>query len=203
MKSFFIKIFYVPILLFAMIHLIGSSDLIEIKKERIQLKTIENLCPTTLVRGDLEFSGNGPRVFGSILLKLDESKKQIIAEVRFSAQETIKDSLTGISEVKGFWKIPVYKTPRGYYIKSFENTASETKFTKVLKKKNNAKDNFIHVLKDGDGLNGKGGVDFMQIVGDIDGVDISTSENNCKNHTRIFKIIFKPIEIEMIEDKNK
>lgn len=179
------------------IHSFSINERLIITKKVVKLKPIENLCPTTLVSGDLDFGGNGPKVFGVVSLELSENKKQIIAEIRFNARETVKDSLTGASEVKGYWKMPVYNAPEGSYIDNLEKPL-KTSFEKILQgfgKNERSKDTIkYHKLKASDGIDGKGQVLLIEIVGDTKGIDIS-KDSNCKNHTRILKIVFKPIEI--------
>ncbi|MGB3607921.1 MAG: RICIN domain-containing protein [Psychroserpens sp.] len=186
----------------------ATSGRIEYTTETVNLNDVTNLCPNVLVGGDFEFGGNGPHVFGNIALVRSENNKEIMAHIYFNAKETKSDRLTGKSEVKGSWKIAVYKAPFGQYINGitdFGNT--NTTFDKVLKGGGanelfgGGKDGSAHMLTINDGLDDKGFVSSFEVVGDTGGWDIST-DNNCENDTRIVKIKFKPVQIELIRAQN-
>lgn len=188
-------------------HKLLSGNNIQLYREVVTLKTIENLCPHNLVGGDLEFGGNGPKVFGYIDLQVSDDKKNIIAKVKFNARETKSDFLTGKSEVKGYWNIPVYTAPRGKLINGFiDFTNTTTRFESVLKGGGGnellggGSDGDPHILNTKNGLDNNGYVTILEVVGDTGGWDIST-DDNCRNDTRILKIIFKPIDVEFIEQK--
>ncbi len=177
---------------------------VEVFKKSIKANPIKDLCPSTLVGGDFEFAGNGPKVFGSVFLYPSKNNKELIARIRFNAQETKSDGLTGRSEVKGYWEIPIYKAPYGTYINGIvDKPFSETTFNKVLQGGGQNQifgggDGSPHSLSVGNGLDNKGHVALLEVVGDTGGWDIST-DNNCKDDTRILQILFNPIEIELIK----
>ena len=178
----------------------------EMYTQRVNVSTIKGLCPHALVGGDLEFGGNGPKVFGYINLRRSEDSKTLIAQIKFNARETKSDWLTGHSEVQGYWEVPIYKAPFGVYINGIEDfDNSISKFDKVLEGGGanelfgGGKDGSPHILTSTDGLDGKGFVSTMEIVGDTGGWDIST-DDNCENDTRILKVVFNPIKVELIRD---
>lgn len=181
------------------------SGRLQFYTETVNLNEIKNLCPSSLVGGDPEFGGNGPKVFGYVNLSISEDKKQIIAKIKFNARETNKDFLTGRSEVQGYWESTVYIAPNGKLISGFTDAFNTiTKFEKVLKGGGGnelfggGRDGAPHILTRGDGLNNKGHVMRFEVVGDTGGWDIST-DDNCTNDTRILKISFKPLDLEFIE----
>jgi len=167
-------------------------------------KAVKGLCPHSLVSGDLEFGGNGPKVYGSIMLIVSESQEEIQAQITFNARETAKDMFTGRSEVKGFWKAPIYTAPQGMKISKIVSNDLLTKFEKVLKGGGASQifgggaDGSPHFLTIGDGLENKGKVSQIELVGDTGGWDIST-DNDCTNDTRILEVKFKPIKIELVK----
>ncbi len=182
------------------------SNKLEFFKEDVQLAPITNLCPSTLVGGDLEFGGNGPKVFGSVFLYRSDNDKELIARIHFNARETKSDFITGRSEVKGFWEIPVYRAPYGTYINGIVGKPfSQTNFEKVLQGGGQNEifgggDGTPHNLTVGNGLDDKGHVALIKLVGDTGGWDIST-DSNCKNDTRLLKIVFDTITLELIRQK--
>lgn len=78
--------------------------------ELIELEDItEWLCPQTLVRGDREFDGNGPKVKCDVTLSLKNNNTEIWARINFEAKETKHDWSTTTAT----WNIKVYTTAYG------------------------------------------------------------------------------------------
>ncbi|MEC4005755.1 hypothetical protein OX283_013875 [Flavobacterium sp. SUN052] len=96
------------------------------KQEKINLEDInEWLCPKTLLRGDREFDGHGPRVKCEVKIRLSENGKEIWADISLWAQETVQDWST----TEGSWSKKVYDVPYGKTInKILSETASRTQF---------------------------------------------------------------------------
>ena len=96
------------------------------KQEKIRLEDInEWLCPKTLVRGDREFDGHGPRVKCEVKIRLAANGKEIWADITLWAQETVHDWST----TEGKWSKKVYDAPYGKTInKIISETASRTEF---------------------------------------------------------------------------
>ncbi|RYY69623.1 MAG: hypothetical protein EOO13_08955 [Chitinophagaceae bacterium] len=83
--------------------------------EYIDLENItEWLCPQTLVRGDREFDGHGPKVKCNVTLSLKNNNTEIWARIVFEAKETVHDWST----TSATWNLKVYTTPYGKKIKT-------------------------------------------------------------------------------------
>ncbi len=74
----------------------------------------EWLCPQTLVRGDREFDGHGPRVKCRVTLGLKNNNTEVWANIVFEAKETVHDWSTTTAT----WNVKVYTTPYGKKIQS-------------------------------------------------------------------------------------
>ncbi|MEZ4793089.1 MAG: hypothetical protein R2783_06405 [Gelidibacter sp.] len=93
----------------------------EIKLEDIT----EWLCPKTLVRGDREFGGHGPKVKSEVKIRLSANGKEIWADIYLWAQETVHD----FSTTEARWSKKVYDVPYGKTIdKIVSDQASRTEF---------------------------------------------------------------------------
>ena len=94
--------------------------------EKIRLENItEWLCPQSLLRGDREFDGHGPRVKCEVKIRLAANGKEIWADLNLSAKETVHDWST----TEGQWSVKVYDAPYGKTIsKILSETASRTEF---------------------------------------------------------------------------
>ncbi|MCB0446544.1 MAG: hypothetical protein KDD03_03365 [Gelidibacter sp.] len=93
----------------------------EIKLEDIT----EWLCPKTLVRGDREFGGNGPKVKSEVKIRLSANGKEVWADIYLWAQETVHD----FSTTEARWSKKVYDAPYGKTIsKIVSDQASRTEF---------------------------------------------------------------------------
>lgn len=145
---------------------------------------IRDLCPTTLMKGDREFSGNGPNITGRIFLTYDE--RSVYALVTFNAKETKADW----SEVRGEW------------IKNIINTPSNWRINRILSdnhkgfyKLNITSPSSGYALESGTQFHENSAVSRMWIRGDTGGDDIS-SNKDCSDDTAIRFIEFKPIIIE-------
>lgn len=96
------------------------------KQATIKLEDInEWLCPKALLRGDREFDGNGPKIKCEVEIRLSSNGREIWADIKFWAQETVHDWST----TQGTWTRKVYDAPYGKAIsKIVSNTASRTEF---------------------------------------------------------------------------
>lgn len=96
------------------------------KQVNINLEDInEWLCPKALLRGDREFDGNGPRVKCEVNIRLSSNQREIWADIKLWAQETVHDWST----TEGTWTRKVYDAPYGKTIsKIVSNTGSRTEF---------------------------------------------------------------------------
>lgn len=85
----------------------------------------EWFCPKSLLRGDREFDGNGPKIKCEVKIRLSENGKEIWADLTLWAQETVHDWST----TEGKWSKKIYDTPYGKTInKIVSETASRTEF---------------------------------------------------------------------------
>lgn len=85
----------------------------------------EWFCPNTLLRGDREFDGHGPKIKCEVKIRLSENGKEIWADLTLWAQETVHDWST----TEGKWSRKIYDTPYGKTInKIVSQTASRTEF---------------------------------------------------------------------------
>lgn len=88
------------------------------KETTIKLEDItEWLCPQTLVRGDREFDGHGPRVKCNVTLGLQNNGTEIWAKIYFEAKETVPDWSTTTAT----WNVKVYSTPYGKKIQKISS----------------------------------------------------------------------------------
>lgn len=157
------------------------------------LPNIDNLCPFNLQNGDREFGGNGPRIWGSITLRVSPNGSTIQAVIDFNARETGGDG----SEVRGNWTIDIGEpAPPGL------------RYERILSP---ATSNFDQVLRGGgrnemfEGCDGGehvitfsgGPASRMVVVGDTGGGDIS-HDADCNCDTRIVRIEFNPIQVRVV-----
>jgi hypothetical protein len=85
----------------------------------------EWLCPSTLLRGDREFNGNGPKVKCEVKIRISSDSTAIMADFYLWAQETKHDWSTA----EGRWTKKIYDAPYGVKIsKILSATASRTQF---------------------------------------------------------------------------
>lgn len=85
----------------------------------------EWFCPKTLIRGDREFDGHGPKIKCEVKIRLSENGKEIWADLTLWAQETVQDWST----TEGKWSVKIYDTPYNKTIsKIISETASRTEF---------------------------------------------------------------------------
>lgn len=81
----------------------------------VDLRNIEQqLVPKTLVTGDREFGGNGPKIVTTVNVSISEDRRKLKAKVFFHAKETKGDG----SETNGEWKHVVYTAPAGRTIRA-------------------------------------------------------------------------------------
>jgi len=179
------------------IHFIRNKNIKKESDKSLVLKKQKNLCPNTILGGDLEFAGNGPHIKGKVELVISSDKKNIYAVIKFNAKETNSEK----SEVEGSWIKTVYSSTDGSKIKSIRSNSTST-FNKILKGGGRNEmfeggDGDRHILLMGDKyLSSSGPVSRMVVVGDTGGADIST-DNNCTNDTRIELVEFNPIIVEL------
>ncbi|HMR06464.1 MAG TPA: hypothetical protein PKA88_11820 [Polyangiaceae bacterium] len=95
----------------------------------VRLRDIENaLVPSTLVRGDREFGGNGPDITCSADLTVSTDRRSVVAKIFFEAVETKGDRST----TRQTWKLKVYNAPAGQKIdRILSSTHSEVRFRSV------------------------------------------------------------------------
>lgn len=93
---------------------------------KIHLEPItEWFCPQSVLRGDREFDGHGPKVKCEVKIRLSENGKEIWADLTLWAKETVHDWST----TEGKWSTKIYETPYGKTInKIVSETASRTEF---------------------------------------------------------------------------
>jgi len=177
-------------------YFIKNKNIKKKNDKSLVLKSLKNLCPSTIISGDLEFAGNGPHIKGEVELIISSDKKSIYAVTKFNAKETNLQK----SEVEGSWIKTVYSSTNGLKIKSIRSV-SKTTFNKILigggrNEMFQGGDGDRHILLRGDKYLSKSGpVKKMIVVGDTGGTDIST-DNDCNNDTRIELIEFDPIIVE-------
>lgn len=149
----------------------------------------QTLCPKTLIGGDREFNGNGPRIVTRIALNVVNGN-QIEAEIRFTATETVSD----YSQVIETFRRIVFTAPRGRRISQILST-NETTIDFVSP---SAGAQFIGPVGDSSNTvsvtEPTNFIRRMRIVGDTGGNDIST-DDDCNDDTRIENISFFPIKI--------
>ena len=149
----------------------------------------EKLCPKTLVRGDREFNGNGPRIQNRITLEV-RNNTEIWASIDFTATETVSD----FSTTREVFERRIFTSPNNRRISAIISP-NVTNIDFVSPKGGTQ---FI-------GPNGNSGntvtntepmnfIRRMAIVGDTGGDDIST-DNDCTDDTRIESVQFFPIKI--------
>lgn len=94
--------------------------------QTITLNNIENaLCPFSVLRGDREFDGHGPKVTCSVDLEVTDGGQTITAHINLTATETVHDW----SQTNGKWSQKVYNAPSGKRIQRIiSDTHSETEF---------------------------------------------------------------------------
>lgn len=157
------------------------------------LAALTNLCPFQLVAGDREFGGNGPRITGSVTLRINPSGSTLQAVITFTAKETGGDG----SEVRGSWTLDVGEpAPVGLRYERILSPTTST-FDRVLQGggRNEAFegcDGGEHVVTPADGP-----VTRMVVVGDTGGADIS-HDADCNCDTRIVRIEFRPIQARLV-----
>lgn len=93
---------------------------------KIHLEPItEWFCPQSVLRGDREFDGHGPKVKCEVKIRLAENGKEIWADLTLWAKETVHDWST----TEGKWSTKIYETPYGKTINRIvSETASRTEF---------------------------------------------------------------------------
>jgi hypothetical protein len=162
------------------------------------------LCPTTILSGDREFNGNGPRITGNVSLGLRNNNTEIWATVLFDAIELGGD----ISHTRQTWEKRIYVAPSGKKVKNFLSLApitstfdfvsgrSTSEIERVVKKQ------LIYSTSPRSGTNEErlsvtGSVVFrMEIAGDTAGDDIS-NDMDCNDDTRINKLILSGFTVRL------
>lgn len=152
----------------------------------LELKDIFTpLVPTANPRGDREFGGNGPRITIDVELKPAWGGKAIFAHVQMNATEIGGDGST----TNGSWSYPVWRqgASSSWCVRRvlgetrqrirFTSTAGDNPFAaqpgglprSVIKKEDGG-----YVVR----LHQRGGfVDYVDVIGDTTGDDISTDDN--------------------------
>ena len=143
------------------------------------------LVPTSNPRGDREFGGNGPRIIIDVELRPAWEGKAIFAHVRMNATELGGDGST----TNGTWTYPVWRqgASSSWCVRRvLGNTSQRIEFVSSA-----GDDPFAAqpgglprgVVKKEDGgyvvrLHQRGGfVDYVDVIGDTTGDDISTDDN--------------------------
>ncbi len=153
---------------------------------------ITNLCPFQKVAGDHEFGGNGPRVRGSVTLRISPDGTNLQAVISFNAKETGGDG----SEVRGSWTVNIGEpAPAGMKYTRI-NSPTVSTFDTVL-----SGGGRNEVFEGCDGGEHKitpaeGPVSLMIVVGDTGGADIS-GDSDCNCDTRIVRIDLKPVSVTL------
>ncbi|MDB2606261.1 RICIN domain-containing protein [Zobellia sp.] len=161
-------------------------------KREFYPKPIKDLCPTQLVKGDREFNGNGPQVYGSVEFVQNKNVFKVLIE--FTAKETKSDWST----VQGEWVRNILTLPVSWRI---DKILSPHK-TSVFDYTTSSKPTHGHQFTDsGFRQNSlsmtKGGIaKSLRFVGDTGGNDISDN-NKCSDDTRIVFIDIRPINLEI------
>lgn len=141
-----------------------------------------SLCPTTLIRGDREFSGNGPRVFGAI--RLARVDRGIDALIKFTAQETKSDWST----VTDYFIVPLITANPNWKIRKISSPLNgESTFDRTIGRYKR-----VGLTEGRGGISSGGPLKSMAIVGDTDGDDISDN-NECSDDLRILAIGYNNI----------
>ncbi len=156
------------------------------------IPAITGLCPYQKVGGDHEFGGHGPRVTGTVTLKISPDGTNLQAVISFAAKETTSDW----SEVKGNWTMTIGEpAPAGMKYTRI-NSATVSSFDRVLSGGGRNEvfegcDGGEHVITPASGP-----VSLLVVVGDTGGADIS-GDADCNCDTRIVRIELKPISVTL------
>jgi hypothetical protein len=148
------------------------------------------LCPVGASRGDGEF-GSGPLLWASVRLRISEDGGNLIASIRFLAQELVSD----FSTTMGSWERVIWSAePNKRIVSIISQAVSEVCFIG-----SRAGGEFIG-CNDGEVITKKLGVADpvrqFQIIGDTGGGDIS-NDDNCYCDTQIRGIEFNSISISL------
>ena len=153
---------------------------------------LETLCPQTLVQGDREFNGNGPRIVTTINLEI-RNNTEIWAIIRFTATETLADfSIVSQTFDRRVFtstnnrQIAQILSPRTTII-NFISPSAGIQYIGATGTSNNTVTNTepMNFIK------------RMAIIGDTGGNDIST-DNDCSDDTRIESVTFFPIKVQFV-----
>lgn len=140
-------------------------------------QTIKNLCPRH-VRGDREFDGHGPDVNASVRLHLSSNRRNVMAIIKLSAAETMRDWTTARST----WTRKIWTAPEGCYISNILSS----KYSKTYYRDHNHDIDYPRV---------RGGnlVNKFRIMGDTRGNDV----RNCTSDDVFMDVIFNKVKVEM------
>ncbi len=162
---------------------------------------LTQLCPTSVISGDREFDGHGPRIEATVSLE-KRNNTEIWAIILFSATETVSD----FSRTEAIFEKKVFTAPTGKQIDVILSTDTTSHFDFI------SRPGGFQIIANNDYFNEdnyrKSGNDVLQnfssgfirrisFVGDTGGNDIST-DTDCKDDTRIEKILFRSIKIRYI-----
>ncbi|RYG05111.1 MAG: hypothetical protein EOO07_30340 [Chitinophagaceae bacterium] len=163
------------------------------------------LCPTTILSGDREFDGNGPRITGNVALSFRNNNKEVWATVLFDAKELKSDW----SHTRQTWEKMIYTAPSGKRITDFHSTQQPitSSFDFVSGKSTSeieriAKQQLVYTNFPMRGTNQEpliitGNVVYkMEIVGDTAGDDIS-NDTNCNDDTRINNLLLSSFTVRL------
>lgn len=219
-----------------------NVKLADLLAQKITLEDIDEwLCPKTLLRGDREFDGHGPRMKSEVKLRIGRDSTTLLADIYLWAQETQYN----YSTTEGRWTRKVYDAPYGQKILRIKSdAASRTQFisppagfqflfpgadVKTAMEKFFDGASIANAVLAAHGIVDpaqatqqqigrlistymRGNtvvsvpptegtlVKFFHIVGDTGGEDIST-DDDCNDDTRIVKIEFFPVTVDMIKIK--
>lgn len=170
-----------------------SREMFPTRNSRVMtIEPIYGLCPSTRVTGDTEFAGHGPRVWGTVTVRVNSSGSQLEAEISFNAKETSGDG----SEVRGSKIVPIKSAPAGMRFSRITSTTS-ARFDQVLSGGGRNEvfegcDGGEHSIRLTGNL-----INQMIVVGDTGGEDIST-DADCNCDTRIVRIDLNPVTAELV-----
>ncbi|WKN42935.1 RICIN domain-containing protein [Tunicatimonas pelagia] len=161
-------------------------------KKKFIPNMVTELCPTTLLRGDREFAGNGPRIRGSV--ELVQGRDALRAIIKFNAKETKPDW----SEVEGEWVRTILIMPPSWTIDEVLSPHDKTEFDYTITSPSRG-----YGFNQGDDcqpnskcISRDGIAEFIHVVGDTGGNDISDN-NECSDDTRIKRITFSPLNLQI------
>ena len=140
-------------------------------------QTIKNLCPRH-VRGDREFDGHGPDVKASVQLRLSSNKRNVMAIIKLSATETMRDWTTA----RRTWKRKIWTAPEGCYI----SRILSSRYSKTYYRDNNHHIDYPQV-RSGNLVN------KFRIMGDTRGNDV----RNCTSDDVFMDVIFNKVKVKM------